>query len=128
MGCLPGDWRLIHASIIISSSSSAHVPQLSSCTLDTRWRRRSGSLSLTHVSLEWSYRSLASRCCNHLMLQLHVRGLSWRSLQVPNAGKIKSNVFIHRIFQIDSGVFTIKTINVKIKFRKLQLFTSLNNV
>ena len=35
-----------------------------------------------------------------------------------NKHQIQSNVFIHHISQIDSGVFTIKTINVKIKLRK----------
>ena len=34
---------------------------------------------------------------------------------------IKSNLFIYRISQSDSGVFTIKTINVKIKFRKITI-------
>ena len=41
--------------------------------------------------------------------------------------QIKSNIFIHRISQTDSGVFTIKTSNVKNKFRKITIIYKVLN-
>ena len=46
----------------------------------------------------------------------------WLLIQIKS---IKSNLFIHPISQTDSGVFTMKTINIKIKLRQITIIQSL---